>query len=215
MNRQRCLSKHDGLGLFTNPAFFEVLAFLACEHFFFGCRDFTRRCVLFPFSRWMITTAYWKLNSGLPSRWLGSHPCRHAGYRACGCSRTRFRAAGRPVVPYHPPAFCRLHRLLTASLEAQVLAEEWHHVILEAIGDGARVRAVIELKGVRDAVLVEHFVQLDGIRAQSILIAYINGDGMILAQISDVLIDKRERRIGRPLGENVVLHNSVFRRQIK
>ena len=42
MNRQRCLPKHDGLGLFTNPAFFEVLAFLACEHFFFGCRDFRR-----------------------------------------------------------------------------------------------------------------------------------------------------------------------------
>ena len=88
-------------------------------------------------------------------------------------------------------------------------------MILEAIGDGAGVRAVIELKGVRDAVLVEHFVQLDGIHAQSILIAYINGDGMVLAQISDVLIDERERRIGRPLGENVVLHNSVFRRQIK
>src|ERR1017187_4625781 len=113
--------------------------------------------------------------------------------RVCGAAGTK-NARTLPAADWHDPnSFCLLHWLLTARLEAQVLAEEWHHVVLEAIGDGAGVRAVIELKSVRDAVLVEHFVQLDGIHAQSILIAYINGDGMILAQISDVLIYERER----------------------
>ena len=95
--------------------------------------------------------------------------------------------------------------LLAARLKAKILAEERHHVILEAVGDGAGMRAGVDFKAVRDAVGVEYVVQLDGVEAQAILVADIHGDGAVLAQISDVLIDEGQRRVGRPLGENVRL----------
>ena len=56
--------------------------------------------------------------------------------------------------------------LVAARLKAKILAEERHHVILEAIRHGAGVRAVIHLKAVRDSVFIENVVQLAGIDAQ-------------------------------------------------
>ena len=64
-------------------------------------------------------------------------------------------------------------------------------MILKSIRHRAGVRARIDLKAVRDAILVEDLVQLAGIDAQAVLIAHVDGDGAILPQIADVLIDER------------------------
>jgi hypothetical protein len=70
--------------------------------------------------------------------------------------------------------------LLAVFLEAEIFAEERHHVILEAICDGAGVCARVNLKAVHDSVVVEDIVQLGCIEAQAVLIAHIHGDGAIL-----------------------------------
>jgi len=57
--------------------------------------------------------------------------------------------------------------------EAQVLTEERHHVVLKAIRHRAGVRALINLKTIRNPISIEDFVQLSGIDAQSILIPEI------------------------------------------
>ena len=88
--------------------------------------------------------------------------------------------------------------LVTAVAGTQILAEERHHVILEADRHGAGVGAGIDLEAVGDAVVVEDVVQLAGIDAQAVLVADIHRDGVILAQIGDVLIDEGERRVGGP-----------------
>ena len=95
--------------------------------------------------------------------------------------------------------------LLATCLKAKILAEKRHHVILEAISDLARVSAGINLEAVRDSILIEHIVQLGGIDSQSVLVADVDRDGAISAQISDVLIDESQRRIRRPFREDVRL----------
>src|SRR5581483_611706 len=57
------------------------------------------------------------------------------------------------------------HLLRTIFLEAQMLAEKRHHVILEAIGHSAGMRAVIDLEAVREPIFVENVMQLAGIDA--------------------------------------------------
>lgn len=64
--------------------------------------------------------------------------------------------------------------------KAEILAEEWHHMILKTIRHSARVRAVIDRKAVRDAVAVENFVYLAHVKAQPVFIAYVQRDGPIL-----------------------------------
>jgi hypothetical protein len=66
-----------------------------------------------------------------------------------------------------------LDRRLSLAVQgrAQVLAEEGHDVVLEAIGDCAGVGSVIDLEAIDDAVAVEDIVQLGGIEAQAVLIA--------------------------------------------
>jgi hypothetical protein len=54
---------------------------------------------------------------------------------------------------------------------AEIFAEEWEDVILEAVGDGAGVGAVINLEAVGDAVGVEDFVELRHVEAEAVLIA--------------------------------------------
>src|SRR6185437_12525107 len=77
----------------------------------------------------------------------------------------------------------------------KIPAEKRHHVVLKPVRHRAGVRAGINLEGVRDAVLVEHIMQLRGVRSQPVLIAHVDPDGFVLPQISDVLIDERQRRI--------------------
>ncbi len=48
-------------------------------------------------------------------------------------------------------------------------------MILEAIGDGAGVRARIDLEVVRDPILIENIVQFAGIDTQAVLVTNIHG----------------------------------------
>ena len=63
-------------------------------------------------------------------------------------------------------------------------------MVLEAVGDCADMRAGIDFKCIRDPVAIEDGVELACVDAQAILIAYVHGDGSVLLEISDVLIDK-------------------------
>lgn len=100
-------------------------------------------------------------------------------------------------------------RLLTSSGEAQVLTEEWDDMILESVGDRTGVRAGVDLKTVCHSVAIEDVVQLRGIKPQSILIAHVYRDGAVFLEISDVLIDKSQRRVGREFRYYLRLGNAV------
>ena len=56
-----------------------------------------------------------------------------------------------------------IRKLLTIGLEAEILAEKRHDVILETIGDRAGVGAGINLKSIGDPVLIQDVVELAGI----------------------------------------------------
>lgn len=88
-------------------------------------------------------------------------------------------------------------------------------MILNAIGDFARMSALVHLEAVRDAVLVKNIVKFGGVAPQSVLVADIHRNAAILAQVVDVLVGKGERRIGRPFREGFQLRLAVFGRQIK
>src|ERR1022692_2852573 len=81
--------------------------------------------------------------------------------------------------------------------EAEILAEEWQHVVLESIGDCTDMRAGVNLKAVRDPIVIEDGVQLGSIESQSVLIAHIHRDGAVLLEIADVLIDECKRGVRR------------------
>ena len=49
------------------------------------------------------------------------------------------------------------------SLKAKVLVEELHHMVLETICHGARVRPGIDLEAVDDPIISEDVVELAGI----------------------------------------------------
>jgi hypothetical protein len=53
-------------------------------------------------------------------------------------------------------------------------------------------------------------MQLLGVDAQSVLIAHVDGDGFVLFQVADVLVDKSQRSVGPPLGGYVLLNLPVF-----
>ena len=60
--------------------------------------------------------------------------------------------------------------MLTAALgKAEILAEERHHMVLEAIGYGADMRTRIDLETVCDSVVIQDFVQLRGIDRKSVV----------------------------------------------
>src|ERR1017187_10427288 len=92
----------------------------------------------------------------------------------------------------------------------KVLTKEGHYVVLDAVGHSAGMGAVIDLKGVCDAVAVEDVVQLTRVDPQAVLVAHIHGDGAILAQIADVLVNEGERRIGGPFGDHIRLGHAVL-----
>src|SRR5690348_9587649 len=78
-------------------------------------------------------------------------------------------------------------RLATVRSETKILAEERHHVVLNAVGYGAGVSTMVDLKTVGDSVLIERFVQLRCIVTKPILITYVDRDRAVLAQVADVL----------------------------
>ena len=88
-------------------------------------------------------------------------------------------------------------------------------MILEAVGNSAGMRAVIDLEPVRDAIAVQHIVQLGSVEAQAVLVANIDRDGAVLPKIADVLVDKGQRSVGRPFCHDLRLRNAVFGRQVE
>ena len=85
--------------------------------------------------------------------------------------------------------------LLAAGIKTEILAEERHHVVLESVGYRTGVSSVIDLKAMRDSISVQNLVELCRIVFQAILVAHVDGYSPVLPETTDVLIDKRERRI--------------------
>ena len=88
-------------------------------------------------------------------------------------------------------------------------------MILETIGHRAGVRARVDLEAVRDSVFIKNVMQLGRIGAQAVLIAHVDRDSAILAQISNVLVDEGQWSVRRPLRHHIRLQHSVLHRQIK
>src|ERR1035438_541929 len=88
-------------------------------------------------------------------------------------------------------------------------------MILEAVGNGAGMSAGIDLEGMGDAVSVQDVMQLACVGPQTVLVSHIHGDGPILPQTADVLVDERQWRVGSPLGDHILPYRSVLRRQIE
>ena len=105
--------------------------------------------------------------------------------------------------------------LVAVGRGAEIFAEEWHDMVLETVGYGAGVGAVVDLEGVGETIFVEDIVELAGVEAKVVLVAYVHGDGVILAQVGDVLIDEGEWGVGGPFGEDVGLRDAVFGGQVE
>ena len=88
-------------------------------------------------------------------------------------------------------------------------------MILETVSDLTCVRSLVHFKTIRNSILIKNVVQLAGIDSQTILITDIDRDGAVLAQASNILIDKSERRIRRPFCENAGLDRTVLYGKIK
>ena len=58
-------------------------------------------------------------------------------------------------------------------------------------------------------------MKLGGIDLETVLVADVHRDGLIPTQIVDILIDKSEGGIRRPLRENVWLWLAIFYRKIE
>src|SRR5438445_13041785 len=82
----------------------------------------------------------------------------------------------RPGPPRHS------HAILAG---AQILVEERQDMVLKTVGYGAGVGAGINLEGVGHAVTVENLVQLARAGSQAILVAHIDRDCAVPAQITD------------------------------
>ena len=61
-------------------------------------------------------------------------------------------------------------------------------MILDAVSHLAGMRALVDFKAVCDSVRIEDIMQFAGIDSQTILVADIDRNGAVLAQIPDVLI---------------------------
>src|SRR5579884_2987471 len=96
-----------------------------------------------------------------------------------------------------------------------MLAEEGEDMVLKAVGDRAGVGSGIDLKPVPDPVPVENLVKLLGIEPQVILIAHVHRNTAVPSQVVDVLIDKGQRRIGGPFGQNLRLGHAVLYREVE
>src|SRR5450631_1428095 len=68
----------------------------------------------------------------------------------------------------------RIAGLAAIRLEAQVLVEELHHMILKTVSHCAGVGARVDFKAIGDSVAVEDVVQLTRVDFQTVLIADIH-----------------------------------------
>jgi hypothetical protein len=55
------------------------------------------------------------------------------------------------------------------------------------------VGAVVDLERVGEAVALERVVEFNGVYAEAVLVAYVNGNVVVAAQVADVLVDEVER----------------------
>src|ERR1022692_3552394 len=86
-------------------------------------------------------------------------------------------------------------------IDAQILAEERHYMVLKAVGHGAGVCAMVDLKGIGEPVGLENLMELDRAGLQAVLIAHVDRDCPVLAKVADVLVDERQRSIRRHRSE--------------
>ena len=76
-------------------------------------------------------------------------------------------------------------------LKAEIFAEEQHDMVLKTIRDCTRVSSLVYLETVLYPVFIEDLMEFGGVHSEAVLVAHIQGDGLILSQIVDILIDKR------------------------
>ncbi len=154
------------------------------------------------------------LASAVAAGWDSLVPAmsRHRGLSECGLSKFGMSICGERE---KDKKVCSAIESMATTFETEVLAEEWQHVILEAVSNSAGVCAFVDFEAVCYPVLVEYVVQFGGIGAQAVLVSDVNGDGAVLAQVTDILIDKCERGVRRPFRENVRLSITVLRGKIE
>ena len=62
-------------------------------------------------------------------------------------------------------------------------------MVLKPVGDRTGARTMINLKSVGDTVIVKNVVKFPGVGFERVVVADIDGDGAILAQVVDVSIE--------------------------
>ncbi len=88
-------------------------------------------------------------------------------------------------------------------------------MILKTISHMAGVGAVINLETIANVVAIKNFMHLDHVEAKAVLIADIQANGPVTAQIVNVLADHGEGGIGRPFGLHGGHRFAVLERQIE
>jgi len=68
-------------------------------------------------------------------------------------------------------------------------------MVLEAVGDHTHMRAAVKLEAVGNPIVVQNPVQFRGISARTVLVSDIDRDGVVLAEIENVLIHHGEWRV--------------------
>src|ERR1019366_9446222 len=102
-----------------------------------------------------------------------------------------------------------------SATETQILAEERHDMVLEPVGYGAGVSALIDLERISNTITIENVMQLAGTGPQVVLIADVHSNPAILTQIADILIHECQGRVRSPFGDYVRLNDAVLGRQIE
>lgn len=82
--------------------------------------------------------------------------------------------------------------------------EEGQHLFLEPHPDPVHMIAVVNLELMGNAITIERFVQSLRIGFQTVLRTDIQPDRAVAAQGRDILVDKGERRVGQPFGDDVI-----------
>src|SRR4051794_31262549 len=100
-----------------------------------------------------------------------------------------------------------------SGLEAEILAEKRHNMILKTIGHRTGMGSLIDLEAVLQTVFIEYGVELGGVDIKAVLVANVHGDALISPQIADILIDKRQGSVCGPLCENIWLRLPIFDRK--
>jgi hypothetical protein len=88
-------------------------------------------------------------------------------------------------------------------------------MVLEAARNGAGMSAGIDLEGMGDAVRVQDVMQLACVDPQTVLVSHIHGDGPVLPQITDVLVDESQGSVCSSLGDYILPDRPVLSWQIE